>query len=179
MIRRPPRSTLFPYTTLFRSPLMVARRPLPLLRQRPHRHLQHLRVRHRRPHSLAAHQRPRRRLPPRRLAPRAPSPDGTRLAYEGAVPRGGLDLFELPLDRATWLPARDFLDDKPPAVLIRDSEAAVTAPRPYRALETLAPQSWTGTFNYGTTSTATLQTSGADAAGPHSYALALSTDSAT
>src|SRR2546430_9240707 len=27
MIRRPPRSTLFPYTTLFRSPLFVAHRP--------------------------------------------------------------------------------------------------------------------------------------------------------
>src|SRR2546430_5639952 len=28
MIRRPPRSTLFPYTTLFRSRLEVARRPV-------------------------------------------------------------------------------------------------------------------------------------------------------
>src|SRR5438067_10778929 len=28
MIRRPPRSTLFPYTTLFRSPLCAARLPL-------------------------------------------------------------------------------------------------------------------------------------------------------
>src|SRR2546427_8176341 len=27
MIRRPPRSTLFPYTTLFRSPAVVERRP--------------------------------------------------------------------------------------------------------------------------------------------------------
>src|SRR3712207_7441846 len=30
MIRRPPRSTLFPYTTLFRSPLAAARRLLPV-----------------------------------------------------------------------------------------------------------------------------------------------------
>src|SRR3712207_7810600 len=29
MIRRPPRSTLFPYTTLFRSPHRLAARPLP------------------------------------------------------------------------------------------------------------------------------------------------------
>src|SRR5256886_8327940 len=29
MIRRPPRSTLFPYTTLFRSPLSGLRRPRP------------------------------------------------------------------------------------------------------------------------------------------------------
>src|SRR3989442_3078279 len=32
MIRRPPRSTLFPYTTLFRSPSLAARSP------RDHRH---------------------------------------------------------------------------------------------------------------------------------------------
>src|SRR3712207_7576762 len=30
MIRRPPRSTLFPYTTLFRSALALGVRPLPL-----------------------------------------------------------------------------------------------------------------------------------------------------
>src|SRR3989441_8241727 len=30
MIRRPPRSTLFPYTTLFRSPAAVVTRPIPL-----------------------------------------------------------------------------------------------------------------------------------------------------
>src|SRR2546422_8630781 len=32
MIRRPPRSTLFPYTTLFRSPRIGARQPLGLRR---------------------------------------------------------------------------------------------------------------------------------------------------
>src|SRR3989475_6718025 len=35
MIRRPPRSTLFPYTTLFRSPLMYARVIGPYDRLRP------------------------------------------------------------------------------------------------------------------------------------------------
>src|SRR2546427_3696419 len=35
MIRRPPRSTLFPYTTLFRSPLMYARVIGPFDRLRP------------------------------------------------------------------------------------------------------------------------------------------------
>src|SRR3712207_9033800 len=29
MIRRPPRSTLFPYTTLFRSPVQIRQDPLP------------------------------------------------------------------------------------------------------------------------------------------------------
>src|SRR3712207_7541953 len=34
MIRRPPRSTLFPYTTLFRSPRQAVARVLALLQQR-------------------------------------------------------------------------------------------------------------------------------------------------
>src|SRR5256885_16376377 len=39
MIRRPPRSTLFPYTTLFRSPEPAARgAPLYLHRRRPRHH---------------------------------------------------------------------------------------------------------------------------------------------
>src|SRR2546422_8342448 len=37
MIRRPPRSTLFPYTTLFRSPRSRPRRPRPRPRARPRR----------------------------------------------------------------------------------------------------------------------------------------------
>src|SRR5260221_6843027 len=36
MIRRPPRSTLFPYTTLFRSPQSSARVCRPRARRRPH-----------------------------------------------------------------------------------------------------------------------------------------------
>src|SRR5882762_10547139 len=34
MIRRPPRSTLFPYTTLFRSPMFSRRAVFPLIRPR-------------------------------------------------------------------------------------------------------------------------------------------------
>src|SRR2546430_11383425 len=37
MIRRPPRSTLFPYTTLFRSQASVGEQPLPLRDACPHR----------------------------------------------------------------------------------------------------------------------------------------------
>src|SRR5258706_5045084 len=33
MIRRPPRSTLFPYTTLFRSPRAVRRQGIPAIRE--------------------------------------------------------------------------------------------------------------------------------------------------
>ncbi|HET9620498.1 MAG TPA: hypothetical protein VFP84_03950 [Kofleriaceae bacterium] len=107
----------------------------------------------------------------------APSPDGRRLAFEAAVPEGGYDLYELALAPQTWSPARPYLDDKPAPRVIRDHEAAVSAPRPYRALETLAPQTWTGSLNLGSTTSASLQTGGSDAFGLHSYALALSTDS--
>lgn len=106
----------------------------------------------------------------------APSPDGTRLVYAGAVPKGGYDLFEVPIAPETWLPAHEMLDDKPPPVAIRDDEAAVTAPRPYRPLETLAPQTWTGTLETSGTPSATLQTGGSDAVGLHFYNLALSTN---
>ncbi len=108
----------------------------------------------------------------------APSPDGTRLAFQSAVASGGYDINELVLDPRAWQPARDYVDDRPPPLMIRDGEVTASAPRPYRPLETLAPQTWTGTFSYGATSTATLQTGGSDVAGLHSYTLALSTDSA-
>jgi Tol biopolymer transport system component len=106
----------------------------------------------------------------------APSPDGTRLAFAAAVPAGGWDLFEIPLDPASWQPARDYVDDKPPAVVIRDREAAVTVPRPYRALESLAPQTWSATYNLGSVASASVTTGGGDAAGLHAYSLAVSAD---
>ena len=106
----------------------------------------------------------------------AASPDGTRLAFAAAVPAGGYDLYEIRLDPARWLPARDYLDAKPPAVMIRDSESAVTAPRPYRPLESLAPQTWAFTYNLNTTSSASVTTGGSDPAGLHSYTLAVASD---
>ena len=106
-----------------------------------------------------------------------PSPDGARLAYQGAVAAGGYDLFEIAIDRAHWLPARVAFDDKPPAVDVHDDEARVSAPRPYRALETLAPQSYTAQVAVGAPTTISLQTGGSDAFNLHSYALAIGTDS--
>ncbi|MGE5182750.1 MAG: hypothetical protein ACM31C_11835 [Acidobacteriota bacterium] len=107
-----------------------------------------------------------------------PSPDGTRLAFESEVPAGGYDIYEIPLDRARWLPGRDYVDDKPPPIDVRDDEAWVSAPRPYRAVETLAPQTWTGTLDMSSNS-ATLSTGGGDAVGLHSYSLALGMDTST
>ncbi len=104
-----------------------------------------------------------------------PSPDGTRLAFVASVPKGGYDVFELAVDRGAWLPARDYVDDRPPPVEIRDEETAVSAPRPYRALETLAPRVWTLQLDTAT-GNANLQTSGSDAVGLHGWALAVGLD---
>ncbi len=104
-----------------------------------------------------------------------PSPDGTRLTFEALVPAGGTDLFELPIDRASWLPARDYFDDKPAPVHIPDDAFAVSKPRPYRPLETLSPQSWTLALD-AANNAATITTGGGDAAGLHGYSLAVGLD---
>ena len=95
------------------------RRALALLRQRSHRHLEHLRVRHRGPRRCG---RSRTCSAARSSRSRRPTASGSRSS--AAVPEGGYDLFELALDRATWLPARDYVDDRPPPVDVRDDEAA-------------------------------------------------------
>jgi hypothetical protein len=107
------------------------------------------------------------------------SPDGRRLAFQAAAPEGGYDLHELALDRAAWLPARDHVDDRPPPSAVRDDEAAVSAPRRYRPLESLAPQAWTLQAVLGDAPSATIQTGGADALGLHSYALTIGTNLST
>ena len=103
------------------------------------------------------------------------SPDGKRIAFENAVAAGGYDLYELPLDRSTWIPARDYLDDKPPPTVIPDTDTIVSQPRPYRALETLAPQTWVGTLDTSA-DTLSITTGGTDAVGLHSYSLAVGLD---
>lgn len=101
----------------------------------------------------------------------ASAPDGKHLVFRGLGP-DGFDLFEVEVAPARWRPAQPYLDDRPAPTEIRDDEAVVSAPRPYRALETLAPQTW----SYELLSTAkgsytTLRTSGIDAVGRHSYSL--------
>jgi hypothetical protein len=104
-----------------------------------------------------------------------PSPDGKRLVFMASVAKGGYDLFEVAVDRRAWLPARAYVDDRPDPVDVRDDEARVTASRPYRALESLAPRAWTLQVD-SATSSATIQTNGSDAVGLHAYALALGLD---
>jgi hypothetical protein len=104
------------------------------------------------------------------------SPDGKRLAFESAAAAGGYDLYELPVDRNTWLAAHDFIDDKPPPLDIRDDDAPVSPPRAYRALESLAPQAWTAQLQLGDSPSTSIQTAGSDAVGLHSYSLAVGVD---
>ncbi len=101
-----------------------------------------------------------------------PSPDGKRLAFIASVPKGGYDLFELPVDRTTWLPARDYIDDRPAATAIDDAGVAITKPRPYRATESVGPQAWT--LQYDSSSRqASVTTGGSDAVGLHGWNLAV------
>jgi Tol biopolymer transport system component len=104
-----------------------------------------------------------------------PSPDGKRLAFIASVPKGGYDLFEVPLTRTAWLPARDYVDDRPDPVLVNDDEAKVSVARPYRPTETLAPRAWTIQLDTATNS-ANIQTNGSDAVGLHGYSLAVGLD---
>jgi hypothetical protein len=104
-----------------------------------------------------------------------PSPDGKRLAFIASVPKGGYDLFELPVARTSWLPARDYVDDRPPPVVLDETSTAVTAPRPYRAQESIAPQVWTLQFD-AASRLASIGTGGGDAVGLHGYSLAVGLD---
>jgi hypothetical protein len=106
----------------------------------------------------------------------AVSPDGTRLAYHGFVV-DGYDVFEVDADRATWRPAAPYVDARPEPTVVADDETAVSPPREYRALETLAPQAWTASLTLGTLSRAlTVNTTGGDIAGLHGYTLGSSVD---
>jgi Tol biopolymer transport system component len=100
------------------------------------------------------------------------SPDGKTMVYH-AFTREGYDLFALELDPAQWLAPLPYVDDRPAPTAIDDDAHAVSAPRAYRALESLAPQAYSfgmATSSFG--SAVTAQTVGADAAGLHAYSVA-------
>jgi hypothetical protein len=106
----------------------------------------------------------------------AVAPDGTRLAYHGFVV-DGFDVFEVDFDRSTWRPAAAYVDDRPAPVVIRDDEVAISAPRRYRPLETLAPQAWTATLSIGTLARVmTANVNASDMVGIHSYSLGVAVD---
>jgi hypothetical protein len=100
------------------------------------------------------------------------SPDGTRLAYQG-FDTGGYDLFELDVDPTTWTVANPYVDDRPAPTVVRDDEAVVLGPRPYRAIETLRPEAWQAELAASSASgnAVTLRTGGGDVAGFHAWSL--------
>jgi hypothetical protein len=101
------------------------------------------------------------------------SPDGTRLVYQG-FGVGGYDLYEMELDPARWLEPVPYVDDRPDPVQIRDDEVAISAPRSYRPLETLAPRNYTvGLVATSFGSALNASTSGGDVVGIHSYSMAM------
>lgn len=101
----------------------------------------------------------------------AVSADGRRLAFR-ALGASGYDLYEVPLEPGRWRPAPAYLDDRPPPVVVADDEVEVSAPRPYRALESLAPLTWSyEVLSAAKGSYTVVRTSGADAVGRHAYSL--------
>jgi hypothetical protein len=73
------------------------------------------------------------------------------------------------------LPARDYVDDRPHPIVVREGEAKVSAPRSYRAEESLAPQAWTLAYD-AASSLASISTGGGDAVGLHGYSLGVGVD---
>jgi len=105
------------------------------------------------------------------------SRDGKRLAYHafdtGGKGRGGYDIFEIAIDPTAWTPALPYVDDRPPPAAVPDDEVAVTAPRTYRGMETLAPQSVTLGLTIDSFGRAlNVQTGGGDTANLHGWDLA-------
>jgi hypothetical protein len=104
------------------------------------------------------------------LAPQV-SPDGRHMVYQGFA-AAGYELYEIDLDPATWTEASPYIDDRPDPIEIRADEAAVSAPRPYRPLETLAPDSFTvGLVLNSLGQALDLRTNGGDVVGHHAYDL--------
>jgi Tol biopolymer transport system component len=109
------------------------------------------------------------------LRPRV-SPDGSRMVYYGFV-LGGHDIYEIDLDPDRFTEPVPYVNDRPDPVVVPQSDVEISAPRPYRPLETLAPQSYILQLGQTTFGTAlTVQTGGADVAGWHNYGLSATLD---
>jgi hypothetical protein len=104
------------------------------------------------------------------------SPDGSKLLYTGfdaGYQTAGDEIYELELEPSRWVPAPLYVDDRPDPVSIANTEVAVSDPRPYRSLETLAPRSYSlslSATNFG--QLLEVSTAGSDVIGRHRYELA-------
>ncbi|WP_428267471.1 hypothetical protein [Haliangium sp.] len=104
------------------------------------------------------------------------SPDGRRLVYQG-FGVGGYDLYEIDLEPSRWTTPTPYVDDRPDTIEVRAEDVETSPPRPYRALETMAPLSYTvelATTSFGRA--LSLSTGGGDVVGRHGYGLATTLD---
>lgn len=98
------------------------------------------------------------------------SPDGTEMVYRGYVSDGS-ELFQLPLSRKSWAPAKLYVNDRPDPVSIADDAYAISKPRPYSPLSTLAPKRYTLQFD-PVVQQLSLAITGEDVISRHNYSLA-------
>jgi hypothetical protein len=99
------------------------------------------------------------------------SPDGSRIAYMG-FDADGFELFAMDLDPATWLVPDPYVNDRPDPTELPDDDVAISAPRPYRPLESLLPDAYRIQLSSDTWGDAlTISTDGSDVAGFHGYTL--------
>jgi hypothetical protein len=102
------------------------------------------------------------------------SRDGKRLVYRG-FDDDGFEIYELLLDERAVLEPEVYIDDRPPPVAIPDDEVPVSPPRPYRPIESLAPNRYELDWATGTFGTEiTVATSGADIIGRHGWSIGAS-----
>ena len=100
------------------------------------------------------------------------SPDGRRMVYQGCVADGN-ELYEIDLEPARFTEAPPYVDDRPDPVTVREDAVEISAPRPYRAMETMAPRSYSAGFVANSLGQALqLDTAGGDVVGHHGYRLA-------
>ncbi|MBL4633128.1 MAG: PD40 domain-containing protein, partial [Kofleriaceae bacterium] len=98
------------------------------------------------------------------------SPDGKEMVYRGCV-SDGTELYQMPLRRSSWAPAKLYINDRPEPVSIADDAYAISEPRPYSPLATLAPKRYTLQFD-PLANQLSVQIAGEDVIGRHNYTLA-------
>ena len=102
------------------------------------------------------------------------SPDGGRMVYKGYLSKG-FELYELSLDRTAWTKADVYINDRPDSVVISEGDYEVSKPRPYRPLETLAPNRYDLQLD-AVNQRFNIQIEGSDIANLHQYTLGGTTD---
>lgn len=105
------------------------------------------------------------------------SPDGKQMTYQGFESQG-YELYQMAVDPNAWTAAELYINDRPDSTVIANDEYAVSEPRPYQPLETLAPQRYDLQFDAVNKRFST-QVVGNDIVGQHRWNLSTSVDLGT